>query len=65
MKTEDFIKRKSINGWLFFSSDRRYQSEYFSSPEERDQAIDSYIELQKEKIKERELYLKKAKEIDE
>lgn len=53
MEKFKILKRRSPkNGWLFFAeTDRAYHSPYFNSPEERDRAVDKYIEKRTEEQK--------------
>lgn len=55
------LKRRSKDKYLFYSSDRRYKSEYYNSEEDRDNAAIEYLNKIKEQEKERDAYLKKLR----
>lgn len=59
------LRRKAKKGYLFYSSDRKYKSEYFTSAEERDEAMFKYIGEQLAKEEEYNNYLKQQKKIYE
>ncbi len=63
MKSDEIILRRSKRGYIFYSPDRYYKSEPFKTAEDREVAIEKYINQQISLQKEVELRRKKEYEL--